>query len=737
MAEAGDRTRPEDEPAQAPIVVASNRLPFTLHRGANGELSSHPSAGGLVAALEPVLQRRGGTWVGWPGLEISPDEEIPGPERPYRVEPVRLSSEDADLHYHGFSNTSIWPLFHSMPQRAVFEPDDFAGYASVNARFATAISRQLDDADLVWIHDYHLLVVGEPLRQLRPQARLAFFLHIPFPPYDLFRLLPWAEELLRGLLACDVIGFHVRGYATNFLDCVERLLHERVDRKQLVVHHGDRAVQVGVFPIGIDFEDFETRARKASPQPETERERLILGVDRLDYTKGIPERIRAFERLLEVHPEHHGEVALVQIAVPSRSEVSEYQSLKREIDELVGKVNGRFATSRWSPIRYLHRSVSKDRLAALYRDAAVALVTPLRDGMNLVAKEYVACQVNDPGVLVLSKLAGAAETMREALTVNPYHLDAVAETIHDALEMDEARRRERMESLRKRERRKNVHGWVKNFLAAATRAPAPAAPLGDDDLDEWLRDFLQGRNRLALFLDYDGTLAPLCEDPASAVMSGTTRRAFEHCVAREKIDVSIVSGRSLADVRGMVGVEGVTYAGNHGLEIAGPGVEFCHEDLIHYEKRTRTLATALKRIERDGAWTEAKGPTLTFHVRRVPLEQREELLAEARELILGAGFQARTAHAALEGRPPIGWDKGRAVLHLLRARYGPDWSERVRVIYVGDDQTDEDAFRFLSGLASTFRVGSAETPTTALHRLSDGDDVRALLDWLARHPAGS
>jgi len=716
-----------------PIVVASNRLPFTLERDEDDQLVSRPSAGGLVAALDPVLRRRGGTWVGWPGLEISEDEVIPGPDQPYRVVPVRLSSEDADLHYHGFSNASIWPLFHSMPQRATFEPEEFAGYANVNERFATAIANQLEDGDLVWIHDYHLLTVGEPLRQLRPKARLAFFLHIPFPPYDLFRLLPWAEELLRGLLACDVIGFHVRGYATNFLDCVERLLHERVDRKKLVVHHGDRAVQVGVFPIGIDFDDFEARAREATPQPESETERLVLGVDRLDYTKGIPERIRAFERLLEVHPEHHGKVALVQIAVPSRGEVREYQSLKRQIDELVGKVNGRFATSQWSPIRYLHRSVPKDRLAALYRDATVALVTPLRDGMNLVAKEYVACQVGDPGVLLLSNLAGAAETMREALTVNPYHLDAVAETIHDALEMDEARRRERMDGLRKRERRKDVHGWVQTFLEAATRAPAPAAPVSDDDLGDWLGDFLQGRDRLALFLDYDGTLAPLCEHPSQAVMTPPTQAAFERCVALAAIDVSIVSGRSLADVRGMVGDEQVTYAGNHGLEISGPGIEFCHEDLIHYEKRNQALAAALREIEREGAWTEAKGPTLTFHVRRVPLEQREDMLEEARALIVGAGFQARVAHAALEGRPPIGWDKGRAVLHLLRARYGPDWSERVRVIYVGDDQTDEDAFRFLAGLASTFRVGSAETSTAASHRLSDTRDVHALLDWLARH----
>ncbi|MEE3332060.1 MAG: bifunctional alpha,alpha-trehalose-phosphate synthase (UDP-forming)/trehalose-phosphatase [Myxococcota bacterium] len=723
------------ELGERPIVIASNRLPFTLKRGSDGALASRPSAGGLVAALEPVLRRRGGTWVGWPGIEISEGVELPGPELPYRVRPVALADEEVQGYYDGFSNGTIWPLFHSMPQRARFEPDDFAAYVAVNEKFATAIASEQDKAELVWIHDYHLMVAGEPLRQLVPDAHLAFFLHIPFPPYDLFRLLPWDRELLRGMLACDLIGFHVEGYAANFLDCVERLLGARVDREALVVHHGDRAVQIDVFPIGIDFSDFESRAAAAPMLPETERERIVLGVDRLDYTKGIPERIRAFERLLELHPEHQGNVALIQLAVPSRGEVHEYQALKREIDELVGQVNGRFSTARWSPIRYLHRSVPKDRLAGLYRDADVAIVTPLRDGMNLVAKEYVASQVADPGVLILSKLAGAAETMREALVVNPYHLDEVAATIHTSLEMDADGRRERMEALRQRERREDVHDWVQSFLQAGTRDPAPAAPLTDDDAERWLGAFLRRRNRLALFLDYDGTLAALREHPGEAVMEPGMRAAFDGCVGHPNVDVTIVSGRALSDVRAMVGSDGVTFAGNHGLEIAGPDIPaFKHEDLVHYEQRIDALASELEAIASDGAWTEAKGPTLTFHVRRVPLERRRGLLEEARRRITAAGFQARDAHAALEGRPPIGWDKGRAVLHVLRARYGPGWSERVRVVYVGDDQTDEDAFRFLQGLARTFRVGSADTPTDARHRLSDTQAVNALIDWIARRP---
>ena len=438
-----------------------------------------------------------------------------------------------------------------------------------------------------------------------------------------------------------------------------------------MVHYGDRAVQVGVFPIGIDFDEFVLAAESSPPQPEARRERLVLGVDRLDYTKGIPERIRAFERLLELHPEHREKVALLQIAVPSRGEVSEYQALKREIDELVGHVNGRFATAAWSPIRYLHRSVPKGRLAALYRDADVALVTPLRDGMNLVAKEFVASQIADPGVLVLSRMAGAAETMHEALDVNPYHLDEFAEAIHRALEMDEPERRVRIEALRNREKRKDVHGWVSSFLETAARERTAVAPLGEDELSSWLAAFLR-RPRIALFLDYDGTLAEIVDDPKDALMSEEMRAAVERCVAHPDVDVAIISGRGLADVRERAGLEGVTYAGNHGLEIEGPDLDrFRHEDLVHYEQRTAALAEQLEEIARDGAWTEAKGPTLTFHVRRVPLDRRHALLEEARQVITSAGFQARGAHAALEGRPPIGWDKGRAVLHVLRARYGP------------------------------------------------------------------
>ncbi len=726
--------RSESDRSERPILVASNRLPFTIHR-TEGGLERRPSSGGLISALEPVVRRRGGTWVGWPGTELKRDESVDGASSGYRVAAVRLSEHEANRYYHGFSNRTLWPLLHSLPSRAGFDRRDWGVYETANTRFAEVAAKHADEGALVWIHDYHLMLVPDLLRRLRPDLSLAFFLHVPFPPYDIFRLCPWDRELLRGVLACDLIGFHVEGYALNFVDCVERRLGVRVDRRAMVVEHGDRAVPVGAFPIGVDFAFFEETAQKAPESADKGPERVVLGVDRLDYTKGIPERIRAFERLLELHPEHREQVVFLQLAVPSRGQVAEYRRLKREIDELVGRVNGRFATAHWSPIRYLYRAIPRERLCALYRDADVALITPLRDGMNLVAKEYAACQVREPGVLILSRMAGAAETMREALQVNPFDLEETAHAVHRALTMDEEERASRMASLRRREPRDDLNAWVESFLSAAAGSRVSLRPLTDEEIHDWLRNFVK-RYSLCLFLDYDGTLTPLTDHPSKATLSESMRDALEACARRPDTDVAIVSGRSLEGVRAMVGREDMIYAGNHGLEIEGPGLApFRHEDLLHYAERAEELAQELHAIEAFGAWTECKGPTLTFHVRDVAEARRPALLAEARSIIARHGYQPRDAHAALEARPPIGWDKGRAVLHVLRERYGRSWSERVRVIYVGDDQTDEDAFRFLSGLALTFRVGSADTPTAAARRLPGVRAVEALLGWLARRPA--
>jgi trehalose 6-phosphate synthase/phosphatase len=352
--------------------------------------------------------------------------------------------------------------------------------------------------------------------------------------------------------------------------------------------------------------------------------------------------------------------------------------------------------------------------------------------MNMVAKEFIACQVGEPGVLILSRLAGAADTMRESLLVNPVDIDGSAEALHRALTMEEAERRSRVAALRRRERRDNVDAWVNSFLEAAAGARAALSPFTDEDFSAWLSGFLRAY-RLALFLDYDGTLCSIQEHPSLAKLSNGMRKALDACAKRDDTDIAIISGRSLGDIRALVDNSALSFAGNHGLEIAGPEMpRFVHEDLVHYRERTQEIGQDLEELTVDGAWIEFKGPTLTYHYRSVPENRRRGLIEQAHEIINHAGYQARDAHCAVEARPPIGWDKGRAVLHILRTRYGPAWAETVRVVYVGDDQTDEDAFRFLEGLAMTFRVGSADTLTAAARRLPDVGAVRALLEWLAR-----
>jgi len=718
------------EASDGRLVVLSNRLPFSVRQGPEGPQLER-SSGGLVAALEPAMARRGGTWIGWSGAAGRLGERLPAPAG-YELAPLNLSAQEVRLYYHGFSNRTLWPLLHSFPTRMELDRRDWLAYESVNERFAERAAEVADGAALIWIHDYQLMRCAAHLRRLRPEARTAFFLHVPFPAYDLFRILPWDREILRGMLACDRIGFHSAGYAANFLDCAERLLGLRVDRQTGQIEHGERTVSVGAFPLGIDYGLFERRAREA-PRPEAPSGRIVLGVDRLDYTKGIPERIASFVRLLELHPEHQGRVVLLQIAEPSRGEVPEYQRLKREVDELVGSANGRFGSATWTPIRYVNRSVAPEDLAALYRDADVGLVTPLRDGMNLVAKEYVASQVGEPGVLVLSRLAGAAETMREALQVNPYNTDAVAESLHQALVMDLAERTARMRALQQRERRNDVHAWLDAVLRAAL-ADARIRPVEGADVQVWLGGELADRP-LALFLDYDGTLAPIVAHPGRARLGDGMRAALAACAARADTEVAIVSGRALADVRDRIEIPGLSYAGNHGLEIEGPGLEpFAHPDLPHFARRSRELAQALREIGEVGAWVEEKGASLTLHYRQADPARQAALAERARAIVREAGFQARDALCAVEARPPIGWDKGRAVLHLLRARHGPAWSERMRVVYVGDDETDEDAFRVLLGLGVTFRVGRAERPTLASRRLPGPEAVETLLRWLAGRP---
>ncbi len=468
------------------LAVVSNRLPIVVSRGDKGKWDISPGAGGLVTALSPVLRDRGGLWIGWPG---NSSEELQSSffldellsrgaaQTGYTLKPVSLTEEEVRKYYFGFSNEILWPLFHDLPTRCNFDPCYWEVYRAVNARFAEAVREHTQEEDYVWIHDYQLALVASELKRLGVERHTGFFLHIPFPPLDVFLRLPWRFQILDGLMQHDLIGFQTARDRKNFIGCVRALtrgvrVFGRGHVCKLVTP--DREVRVGAFPISIDFDEFSHVASdtEVSKQARTIRanlpnRQLILGVDRLDYTKGIPNRLQALRNALERHPELRRRITLVQVVVPSRETIREYDNMKQEIERLVGEINGQYTEVGWTPVTYIFRSLNRRELAAYYRACEIAMVTPLKDGMNLVAKEYCASRTNEDGTLILSELAGAAAQLHHgALLVNPYDVEGVANAIHQAFIMDHHDRHTRMKNLRRSIRKQDIFAWVNSFLRA-------------------------------------------------------------------------------------------------------------------------------------------------------------------------------------------------------------------------------------------------------------------------------
>ncbi len=728
---------------QSALVVVSNRLPVRAERR-HGKLSLARSPGGLVAALDPVLKRLGGVWVGWPGVPQEDIEAAGGltipPEDGVCYQQVALSAREVSQYYGGFSNRTVWPLFHYFVGRTTIDATTWRAYERVNERFARAIVDEARRGALVWVQDYQLLLVPQYLRRLVPEARIAFFLHIPFPATDVFRVLPWSRALLRGMLASDLVGFQVQAYAWHFLNSAQRLLGCEVDSVAGIARLEGREVSVQVHPISVDVDHIERLARGHEPPPrDGGRVAEVLGVDRLDYTKGLQERLLAVERFLERYGSYHQRVRFTQLVVPSRERVAEYSQLKRQIDEIVGRINGRFSEGGWVPIRYLVRSLPHEELVPLYRNADVALVTPLRDGMNLVAKEYITAQLENDGVLILSEMAGAAEDLQEALVVNPFDVEAVAEALHRAISMPQDERRARMSALRDRVRAHDVHAWVSRFLDRATAAAQHARSTVSSPTETVLRrlsPWLAQRPTVALFLDYDGTLTPLVGRPEDAQLSEETRAVLAQGRRAPSLDVIVVSGRSLADVEGMVGVPGLTYVGNHGFEIEGPGISYRHPETDRHVATIDRAAGELEALRIEGAWVERKGVTLTYHLRAVPPPLQEGAQRRAEAALRKRRLRVVIGRDAVEGRPPVDWHKGHAVLYVLMRRHGVQWPARVRALYIGDDATDEDAFRSLRGMGRSICVAPVEPSegTTADFRLPDPE---AVVDLVRRFSSGA
>ncbi len=463
------------------LVVVSNRLPLILKPEARGFKKTHPGAGGLVTALNPIMKQNGGAWIGWPGLAdghgTARNLEPIGKDAGYTLHPVALTEEEKKGYYDGFANAIIWPLFHSFETRCNFKSEYWDIYKRVNLKFAEEVAAVTTEDDYVWVQDYHLMGVGHYLkRQLHEKRKLGFFLHIPFPPADVFCKLPWRAEVLQGLLEYDLLGVQTMNDFRNLLEAFRRVQNKGVKitgkgaLRDLVFD--DRTVRVGVFPISIDYKHFvslssspEMSLRSESFQAEFPGQKILLGVDRLDYTKGIPERIEAYWAALKKHPEMRGKICFVQVVVPSRSGVEEYEKIKQHVEQLVSQVNGELGVPGWTPIHYFYRALPRSQLVAYLRAADIAIVTPLRDGMNLISKEYCACNLKKNGVLILSEFAGsAAELKVGALLVNPYDLKAMSEAIYKAYRMPLHERQKRMEKLQAILSHNDIYHWLSSFM---------------------------------------------------------------------------------------------------------------------------------------------------------------------------------------------------------------------------------------------------------------------------------
>lgn len=483
----------QDDQKKMRLVIVSNRLPFSFET-VEGSTKIHPASGGLVTALLPVLRDRGGLWVGSVGQGEMNESLLQslykqaGDEYGFQFAPVILSKEEIDLYYHGFSNEILWPLFHDLVSQCNFDPRYWSVYQEVNRKFAETVAKASDNNDFIWIHDYHLLLAAHDLRKLNFQGKIGFFLHTPFPPPDIFVKLPWRHQIIRALLDFDLVGFQTLRDRRNFIHCVKVLTNDVVVQNHKTMHvckKDNREIAVGTFPISIDFAAFDEKARSEEIaqaawilHEKWPNQKLIFSLDRLDYSKGIPYRLEAIRTFLQRHPEFHKQLSFVQVVVPSRVDIPGYQALKREIDRLVGEINSQFTQENWVPINYIFRSLTNSELIAFYRTSEVCLVTSLKDGMNLVSKEYVAAQIDHRGTLILSEFAGAAVQMREgALIVNPFDIEGMAHALHTALTMPDRDRIRRIRYLRRHVKRYDIFWWVRSFLGAAISKELKDFPL--------------------------------------------------------------------------------------------------------------------------------------------------------------------------------------------------------------------------------------------------------------------
>jgi trehalose 6-phosphate synthase/phosphatase len=733
------------------LVVVSNRLPFTA-RVENGKLQYSQSAGGLATGLSAFLDSykyhfpadKKHLWVGWPGSTI--DETHRASLRAaaladHQSYPVFLSEEEMDLFYLGFCNKTLWPLFHYFPTYTEYNQEYWENYRKVNQHFADTIVEIAEPNDMVWIQDYHLMLLPRLLRQQRPDLLTGFFLHIPFPSFEIFRLLPllWKTELLNGVLGADLIGFHTYEYTHHFLQSVLRVLgyDHHMGRIALPYH----VVKVETFPMGIDFERFA----RASTHEETEKEKtslrstlgsskVILSVDRLDYTKGIINRLQGYEFFLDTYPEFRGKVVLIALVVPSRIGVDQYEMMKKQIEEYVGRINGRFGSVGWTPVIYQYKHLSIHPLSALYGISDVALVTPLRDGMNLIAKEYIASRTDGTGVLILSEMAGASKELGEALIVNPNDRSEIASALKEALLMPVEDQKRRNASMQERLRRYDVVRWASDFVGnladmKSIQEDFNAKLLTQKERNSFLRAYASSTRRL-LLLDYDGTLVPFARRPQLAIPPPTLLSTLNRLSSDTQNSIVLISGRDRGTLFDWFGHLPIALAAEHGFWLRDPGSDWKAMKHTTQEWKGRLMPVVQQYVDRlPGSFIEEKENSLAWHYRTADPDQARPLAAELMDHLVN--FTANIDVQVLQGNKVVelrhgGVNKGTAALHWI-SQNNHDF-----IVGIGDDWTDEDLFAALPKTAYSFRVGVSNT--NAKYNLRDVTEVVALLNAMMSQP---
>jgi trehalose 6-phosphate synthase/phosphatase len=728
------------------VLIVANRLPITV-RVTETTVEVERSMGGLATGLLGPHEHSDGLWIGWSGttedLGAEREAQLDAKLKAMRLVAVPLSGDQVTRYYEGFSNGVLWPLFHYLIEQIPLQVSDWDAYVEANERFADVVAASYRPGDLIWVHDYQLLLLPGLLRRRIPDARIGFFLHIPFPSEELFRTLPARERILEGLLGADLVGFHtpayLRHFATSLIDILG--LSVEIDRVQLP----DREVRLGVFPMGVDAAMFDALA--ADPAVEEEARairgdgsvRLLVGVDRLDYTKGIPRRLLAYERMLHAHPELRERVRLLQVAVPSRTGVGAYQDFRTLVDQLVGRINGAFGTPRWVPVHYIFRALSESDLVALYRAADVMLVTPLRDGMNLVAKEFIASRRDGDGVLVLSEFAGAAWELPEAVRVNPYDVEGAAEVYYRALTMPADERKARLVPLRSRVRAFDVHRWVSSFLEQLEEstpvAPPRGPPAGTEAAREALANRLADTDAMLLLLDYDGTLVPFAATPDLARPDPGLVALLGAAAARPDTEVHVVSGRAREALDHWLGHLPVWLHAEHGFWSRAPdSKEWMPAAEPGGSWREPVLAILRDITARTpGSLIEVKAAAIAWHYRMADPEtgarRANELRLHLNQVLSNQPVEILPGHRLLEIRP-YGIHKGRIVAQLSAERLSS-----TAVVAIGDDRTDEDLFAALPPDAVTIRVGPG--PTRARFRLDGIPAVRSLLRTIVEADVGA